>query len=147
MQISPNKIIYITERIQQSAQIRSTLTLPFDARRKNSLRAQLDNGESALLALPRGTILREGDLLRGEDENMVVMVQAALETVTVAFTEDRMLFARICYQVGTHQIPVQIGENWLRYKTLSSLDEFLADKGLRLTLANEKFEPEIPADW
>ncbi len=40
---------------------------PFDERRKSRLRATLDNGEEAALLLPRGTVLRGGDVLVADD--------------------------------------------------------------------------------
>src|ERR1700730_14515028 len=43
------------------------LVLPFDLRRKSRLRTRLANGTEAALFLPRGSVLRDGDLLESED--------------------------------------------------------------------------------
>jgi urease accessory protein len=40
-----------------------SLTLAFDERRKSRLAATLDSGEEVALLLPRGTVLRDGDVL------------------------------------------------------------------------------------
>ena len=58
-----------------------TLTLPFDLRQKSRLRARLDGGEEVALQLPRGRVLRGGDLLRASDGS-VVLVRAAAEDVS-----------------------------------------------------------------
>ena len=44
-----------------------TLTLAFDARCKSRLAATLDNGEEVALVMPRGTVLRDGDMLVADD--------------------------------------------------------------------------------
>ena len=60
-----------------------TLTLTFDDRRKSRLAATLDNGEEVALLLPRGTVLRDGDVLVADDGALVRIV-AAPEAVLVA---------------------------------------------------------------
>ena len=47
------------------------LRLPFDLRQKSRLRTKLVSGEDAWLLLPRGEILRGGDLLLGTDGRVV----------------------------------------------------------------------------
>ena len=53
-----------------------TLTLAFDERRKSRFAATLDNGEEVALLLPRGTVLRDGDVLVAEDGGLVRVVAA-----------------------------------------------------------------------
>ena len=50
------------------------LALPFELRQKSRLRAQLDSGEEVALLLPRGAVLRGGDLLLAADGRVVEVV-------------------------------------------------------------------------
>lgn len=137
-------MLKIIERIHDSTTHDATLTLPFDSRQKSRLRAMLDNGAEAGLMLPRGTILRGGDLLKAED-GTVVKVQAAHETVSTAQVSDARLFARACYHLGNRHVPLQIGENWLRYQHDHVLDDMLTGLGLQVTCEQAPFEPEAGA--
>src|SRR5471032_2769579 len=51
-----------------------TLTLAFDDRCKSRLAATLDNGEEVALVLPRGTVLRDGDMLVADDGGLVRVI-------------------------------------------------------------------------
>ena len=48
-----------------------TLTLPYDARCKSRFAATLDTGEEVGVVLPRGTVLRDGDMLVADDGGLV----------------------------------------------------------------------------
>lgn len=122
----------------------ATLTLPFELRQKSRLRASLDSGTEVGLMLPRGTILRGGDLLKAED-GTVVKVQAANETVSTVHVSDARLFARACYHLGNRHVPLQIGEDWLRYQHDHVLDDMLTGLGLQVTCEQAPFEPEAGA--
>lgn len=134
-----------TERIEAAQIIHATLTLSFDARQKSRQRVQLDNGEAAALLLPRGTHLRDGDLLRGADSANVVQVRAAPEQVSCVHTTDPQLLARCCYHLGNRHVPVQIGDQWLRYLKDPVLDELIRGLGLQVQMQLAPFEPEAGA--
>ncbi len=120
------------------------LILSFEYRQKSRLRTHLDDGTDVLLSLPRGTILRQGDLLRAVD-GTVVQVEAALETVSVASTEDLLLLARACYHLGNRHVPVQVGDAWLRFLPDHVLAHMLEGLGLTIHEETAPFEPESGA--
>src|SRR6266700_7729698 len=76
-----------------------TLTLSYDERRRSRLLATLDDGRDAAIMLPRGSILRHGDRLRG-DGGVTVEVRAAAESLSVATTADALLPTRAAYHLG-----------------------------------------------
>ena len=121
-----------------------SITLPFETRQKSRLQATLDSGEEIGLLLPRGTVLRDGDILKTE-AGQRIKVSAAIESVSTAQISDPNLFARACYHLGNRHVPLQIGENWLRYLHDHVLDDML--KGLGVTTQHEHapFEPEAGA--
>lgn len=134
----------IHERLSAPAAPAATLTLPFELRQKSRLRAQLDNGEDIGLFLPRGTVLRAGDLLKASD-GLIVQVRAAAETVSTASTAEPLLFARACYHLGNRHVPLQIGPGWLRYPHDHVLDDMVRELGLAVLCEQAAFEPEAGA--
>jgi len=56
-----------TQGLTEGARADVELVLPFEQRQKSRLRARLENGEEVAIVLPRGTVMRNGDLLRTDD--------------------------------------------------------------------------------
>jgi urease accessory protein len=90
------------------------LTLTFDQRRKSRLLAKLEDGREAALMLLRGTILHDGEHLRGEG-GVVVVVRAAAESLSIASTADAHLLTRAAYHLGNRHVPLQIGADFVAY--------------------------------
>ncbi|MDQ5911403.1 MAG: urease accessory protein [Pseudomonadota bacterium] len=134
----------IVERLCESLPVEMTLTLPFEQRQKSRLRTRLDNGVDVGLFLPRGTVLRHGDLLR-TTSGLVVEVQAALESVSTAQTDDPLLLARAAYHLGNRHVPLQVGPGWLRYLHDHVLDRMVQELGLAVISEQAPFEPEAGA--
>jgi len=134
----------IVERLSETLPAEMTLTLPFEQRQKSRLRTRLDNGMDVGLILPRGTVLRHGDLLRTMT-GLVVEVQAALESVSTARTDDPLLLARAAYHLGNRHVPLQVGPGWLRYLHDHVLDRLVRELGLAVISEQALFEPEAGA--
>ncbi len=137
-------MIKVAEIFQGQACVGATLTLPFEERQKRRLRTTLDDGNEAALLLPRGTVLRQGDLLKA-DNGLIVEVHAAMEEVTTATTKDFHTLARACYHLGNRHIPLQIGDNFVRYLHDHVLDDMVRELGLDVHLEKTPFEPESGA--
>ncbi|KWR89851.1 urease accessory protein UreE [Cupriavidus sp. IDO] len=120
------------------------LVLPFAERSKSRLRAVLDNGEEAALFLPRGTVLRGGDLLVAEDGSFVE-VQAATESVLQVRSEDPHALMRAAYHLGNRHTPVEVGRDYLRLEFDPVLADMLARLGVSTERAELPFEPEAGA--
>lgn len=138
-------MLQITKRIEiENAVLDATLSLPFDQRQKSRLRVKLDNGEDAGVMLPRGTSLREGDVLQA-DSGLLIGVFAAQEEVSTVRCDNALLFAKACYHLGNRHVPLQIGQGWLRYGRDYVLDEMLEHFGLSVKHELAPFEPESGA--
>ena len=120
------------------------LTLPYERRIVSRQRVTLDNGRDAGLFLPRGSSLQHGDCLQA-DNGETVRVQAAVETVSTLYCEDRLLFARACYHLGNRHVPLEISDGRLRYLHDHVLDEMLHGMGLQVVVEQAPFEPEAGA--
>jgi len=118
-----------------------SVSLPFDLRQRARLRVVLASGREAGLKLPRGTILRDGDVLQGSEDDRVRVV-AAPETVSTVHCEDPWLLARAAYHLGNRHIWVQVGAGWLRYLHDHVLDDMVRGFGLSVTVEQAPFEPE-----
>ncbi|WP_330961156.1 urease accessory protein UreE [Photobacterium sp. 53610] len=121
-----------------------TLSLPIDARIKSRLKVTLDDGRNAGLFLPRGYILRDGDLLTN-DNGIAVTVLAAPELVSTVYCADPHLLARLSYHLGNRHVPLQIQPGWLRYQHDHVLDDMVHGLGGIVTVEQAPFEPESGA--
>ncbi|TPW18398.1 MAG: urease accessory protein [Halothiobacillaceae bacterium] len=118
-----------------------TLSLPYELRQKSRLYARLDNGMEVGLFLPRGTVLRGGDILRSDD-GQLIRVCASTEALSIATTDDHHLLARACYHLGNRHVPLQIGHCSVCYRHDHVLDEMVVALGLSVQLTQAPFEPE-----
>jgi urease accessory protein len=121
-----------------------TLTLTFELRAKCRLRTRLDSGEEVGLFLPRGTILRGGDLLAGKD-GRVVAVRSAPERVIEARSADALLIARAAYHLGNRHVAVEVQPGLLRLAADHVLAQMLVGLGLDVRETQAPFEPEAGA--
>jgi urease accessory protein len=127
-------------RLTDSTESHATLTLTYDLRSKSRFRAKLDDGREAFVQLPRGSTLKDGDVLDAGEVR--VLVRAALETVSVATTLDSQLLTRAAYHLGNRHVPLEIAQNRLVYQHDHVLDAMLRELGVEVTSARLKFQPE-----
>lgn len=137
-------MIQLTQSIQAAQQIDATLTLPLESRIKSRLRVTLDDGREAGLFLPRGSSLKQGDLLCSA-EGLVVEVRAAPETLSQVRCDDPLLLARVCYHLGNRHVALQIEPGRLSYLHDHVLDEMVIGLGLPVAVTQAPFEPEAGA--
>ncbi|MFL9858145.1 urease accessory protein UreE [Paraburkholderia madseniana] len=121
-----------------------TLTLAFDDRRKSRLAATLDNGEEIALLLPRGTVLRDGDVLVADDGGLVRVV-AAPEAVLVVRAKDALTLTRAAYHLGNRHTPVEVGADYLKLEYDPVLADMLKRIGASVDQVSMPFQPESGA--
>lgn len=119
------------------------LRLSFDLRSRSRLKARLEDGRAVGIVLPRGSVLRGGDLLLGP--HLRVQVVAAEEDVLDARATDPALLVRAAYHLGNRHVPVQLGPDALRLGWDSVLAEMLTGLGLSIMRGHAPFEPEAGA--
>lgn len=132
------------DRIAPGGDVAATLTLSFERRARSRQRVTLDDGSVALLALPRGTRLRDGDRI-ADAAGFGVRIHAAPEPLSTAASADPATLLRAAYHLGNRHIAVQIGPGWLRYLHDHVLDAMLRAQGLEVGFAELPFEPEAGA--
>ena len=120
------------------------LQLPFELRQKSRLRARLASGEEVALALPRGEVLRGGDLLLASDGRVVEVVARPEQLLHVECNSPQAL-SRAAYHLGNRHVPVQVGQSWLRLAADHVLEQMLKGLGARISPVEAPFEPEAGA--
>jgi urease accessory protein len=123
---------------------KGVLRLPFDRRQKSRLRTQLVSGEEVALMLPRGEILRGGDLVVASD-GRVFEVEAQAERVLNVTCATPAGLARAAYHLGNRHVPVEVGDGYLRLAEDHVLEEMLEGLGAAVTTLDAPFEPEAGA--
>ena len=120
------------------------LVLTFEQRQKSRLRTRTESGEEVALLLPRGTVMRGGDMVTTIDGRRAQIV-AAPEKLLHVEARSTHLLARAAYHLGNRHVPVQIGDGFLRIAEDHVLEEMLRKLGARLTHVEAPFEPESGA--
>ncbi|WP_322103475.1 urease accessory protein UreE [Paraburkholderia sp. J41] len=121
-----------------------TLTLAYDARCKSRFAATLDSGEEVGVVLPRGTVLRDGDMLVADDGGLVRVI-AAPESVLLVRARDRLTLTRAAYHLGNRHTPVEVGVETLKLEADPVLEDMLKRLGAQVERAELPFEPEAGA--
>ncbi|HEY0847896.1 MAG TPA: urease accessory protein UreE [Noviherbaspirillum sp.] len=132
-------------KIAAAEKVDGDLVLPFDLREKSRLRAHLSSGEEVAVLTVRGTVLRDGDLLKGDDGRVVRIVAAQEETYRVECATPGGLL-RCAFHLGNRHTQAQVGGDGhaglLRIRKDPVLKEMLEGLGATVTEERAAFEPE-----
>ncbi|HXC39881.1 MAG TPA: urease accessory protein UreE, partial [Burkholderiales bacterium] len=127
-----------------AVEVKGQLRLPFDSRQKSRLRAVLVSGEEVGLDLPRGDLLRGGDLLVASDGRVVEVVAQPEKVLHITCTDAQEL-ARAAYHLGNRHVAVEVGEGYLRIGSDHVLAQLLRGLGATVEDMEAPFEPEAGA--
>lgn len=145
-------MLTLNTKVDHADMIDGELILPFELREKSRLRAPLASGEEVAVFTVRGTVLRDGDLLKGVDESgqtRVVKITAAKEaTYRVECATPRDLL-RCAFHLGNRHTQAQVAGTeaigYLRIRKDPVLKDMLAGLGAVVTEESAAFEPESGA--
>jgi len=133
-----------TARHAYRLEVKGQLRLPFESRQKSRLRARLVSGEEVGLMLPRGDILRGGDLVTASDGRVIEIVAEPEKVLHVECKAPSDL-AKAAYHLGNRHVPVQVGDGFLRLAADHVLEEMLKKLGAKVKHLEAPFEPEAGA--
>lgn len=137
-------MLVFTQYMDHAHEYNYTLTLEYDLRKKARIKTKLDNGDEVGIMLPRGIILRGGSGLK-TDDGVIAKVIAAVEDVSVANSDNKLLIAKAAYHLGNRHMPLQIENDCLSYQRDHVLDDMVVNLGLMVTHELRAFEPESGA--
>ncbi len=123
----------------------ATVELDWDVRQKSRFAATDSQGRELGVFLPRGTVVRGGDVLVAEDGSLIQVIAAAQAVLRItACTEHGTPFdlTRAAYHLGNRHVPIELQPDHLKIEP----DHVLADmlRAMHLTVVEQQaaFEPE-----
>jgi Urease accessory protein UreE len=137
-------ILTFTKHLPANPDAVVSLALPMTAadRTRSRHRFETDAGEVVHLRLPRGTVLRDRDLLQSEDGSCLVLVTAKPEPVLTVRASSPLLLMRAAYHLGNRHVVLEVADNYLRFSPDSVLQGMLEKIGLEVTQEVVPFQPE-----
>jgi urease accessory protein len=127
----------------------ATVSLDWDTRQKSRFEAMDSKGRAIGVFLPRGTIVRGGDVLVAEDGSLVVVEARAqpVLVVTAATTSGApaLDLARAAYHLGNRHVPLEVRADRVVLEPDHVLAELLQRMGLDVVETSGAFEPEAGA--
>ncbi len=140
-------MITFTKHLLANPDVVVSFTLPMtaDDRTRSRHRFEMDAGEVVNLCLPRGTVLRDRDLLQSEDGSCLVLVTAKPESVLTVRASTGLLLMRAAYHLGNRHVALEVTDNYLRFSPDSVLQGMLEKMGLEVIAEIVPFQPETGA--
>ena len=123
----------------------AAVELDWDVRQKSRFDATDSLGRQLGVFLPRGTLVRGGDVLVAEDGSMVKVI-AALQTllrITACTSHGTPLdLTRAAYHLGNRRVPIELKPDHLKIEPDHVLADMLRAMHLTVNEVSEAFEPE-----
>lgn len=123
----------------------STITLDWDVRQKSRFDATDSQGRSLGIFLPRGTVVRGGDVLVAEDGSLILVKaapQAVLRITACAQHGSPFDLTRAAYHLGNRHVPIELQADHLKIEPDHVLADMLRAMHMTVVLVDEPFEPE-----
>ncbi len=123
----------------------STVELDWDVRQKSRFAATDSLGRELGVFLPRGTLVRGGDVLVAEDGSLVRVIaapQAVLRITACAQHGSPFDLTRAAYHLGNRHVPIELKPDHLKIEPDHVLADMLRAMHLTVVEAQEAFEPE-----
>ena len=123
----------------------TTVELDWDVRQKSRFDATDSTGRALGVFLPRGTLVRGGDVLVAEDGSLIRVVAAPQEVLRItACTEHGSPFdlTRAAYHLGNRHVPIELQPDHLKIEPDHVLADMLRAMHMTVVTVQEAFEPE-----
>jgi urease accessory protein len=123
----------------------STVELDWDVRQKSRFDATDSSGRQLGIFLPRGTLVRGGDVLVVEDGSLVKVIARAQKVLVIRIEQDHGTpfdLIRAAYHLGNRHVPIELKPDHLKIEPDHVLAEMLRAMHLVVTEVEAAFEPE-----
>ncbi len=123
----------------------ATVELDWDVRQKSRFDATDSQGRQLGVFLPRGTLVRGGDVLVAEDGSLIRAIaapQPVLVITTCAEHGSAFDLTRAAYHLGNRHVPIELRPDHLKIEPDHVLADMLRAMHLTVREATEAFEPE-----
>ena len=123
----------------------ATVGLDWDVRQKSRFDATDSTGRALGVFLPRGTLVRGGDVLVLEDGSLVRVQAAPQEVLRItACAQHGSAFdlTRAAYHLGNRHVPIELKPDHLKIEPDHVLADMLRAMHMTVVTVHEAFEPE-----
>lgn len=123
----------------------STVELNWDVRQKSRFDATDSLGRQLGVFLPRGTLVRGGDVLVVEDGSLVLVLAAPQAVLVITACADHGTpfdLTRAAYHLGNRHVPIELRPDRLLIEPDHVLADMLRAMHLTVAEATVAFEPE-----
>ncbi len=121
------------------------VALAWDVRQKSRIETIDSQGRALNVFLPRGTVLRGGDVLVAEDGSLIRVTAAPQPVLVVTHCADHGTpfdLLRAAYHLGNRHVPLELQPDRLLLEPDHVLADMLRMQHLIVTEASSAFEPE-----
>ena len=126
----------------------ATVELDWDVRQKSRFDATDSTGRSLGVFLPRGTAVRGGDVLVGEDGSLIRVIAAPQTVLRITHCRNHGTpfdLIRAAYHLGNRHVPIELQPDHLKIEPDHVLADMLRAMHLIVNEVAEAFEPESGA--
>ncbi len=123
----------------------ATVELDWDVRQKSRFDATDSQGRHLGVFLPRGTLVRGGDVLVAEDGSLVRVLAAAQAVLVITHCKAHGTpfdLTRAAYHLGNRHVPIELQPDHLKIEPDHVLADMLRAMHLIVNEAQAAFEPE-----
>ena len=122
-----------------------TVELDWEVRQKSRFDATDSKGRSLAVFLPRGTLVRGGDVLVAEDGSLVKVVAAPQPVLVVRHCSEHgtpLDLLRAAYHLGNRHVQLEVRSDHLKLEPDHVLADMLRQMHLIVSETQAPFEPE-----
>lgn len=123
----------------------ATVELDWDVRQKSRFDATDSQGRQLGVFLPRGTVVRGGDVLVAEDGSLVKVIASAQPVLVITHCSQHGTpfdLMRAAYHLGNRHVPIELQPDHLKIEPDHVLAGMLRAMHLIVSEAEAAFEPE-----
>jgi urease accessory protein len=126
----------------------ATVELDWDVRQKSRFDAIDSQGRQLGVFLPRGSVVRGGDVLVAEDGSMIRVIAAPQPVLVITACKEHGTpfdLTRAAYHLGNRHVPIELKPDHLKIEPDHVLADMLRAMHLIVNEASAAFEPEAGA--
>ncbi len=126
----------------------ASVELDWDVRQKSRFDATDSQGRTLGVFLPRGTVVRGGDVLVAEDGSLIRVLAAPQAVLKVTFCSTHgsaFDLTRAAYHLGNRHVALQLAPDHLKLEPDHVLADMLRQMHLTVREVTEPFDPEAGA--
>ncbi|HSQ10169.1 MAG TPA: urease accessory protein UreE [Burkholderiaceae bacterium] len=120
------------------------LPLAYHERVRSRLAAMLPDGQGVAITLPRGSVMRGGTVLTGDD-GACVIVDALAEPVAKVTAPSPLALMRATYHLANRHVPAQLASDHVLIERDPVLEHMLEGLGATVQHIEAPFDPEAGA--